>query len=150
MSDPIKISTKKYIKNGKVEVDGKIWTAKLPGAGTELRYSQAQRALKLYGTRIELLDKKIDSKTITEEELDKYEEYSNIYGENEKVIYSIFQEVFKDGTKDNSEVTKWLEETSMALIIMAFEDINSNADKINEEINQEESGGRQEKPSESS
>ena len=106
MSEPIKINTGKYITHGKVEIDGHTWTVKLPGAGTELRYSQAQRASKLWGSRLALLDKKIDKGTITESELDKYEEYSKKYEENERVIYDIFKDIFKDDTKDNSEVSK--------------------------------------------
>ena len=144
MSEPIKISTTKYIQNGKVEIDGHVWTVKMPGAGTELRYSQANRASKLYGARIEMLDKKIDSGKITESELDKYEEYSAKYEENERIIYDIFKQIFQDGTKDNSEVNKWLEETSLSLIILAFEEINSNADKANEDIKEEANAGEKE------
>lgn len=133
MSEPIKISTQKYIKNGQVEIDGHKWTVKLPGAGTELRYSQANRAIKLCEARLSLIDKKIDKGTVTEAELDQYEEYSDKFEENERVVYGIFKSVFQDGTKDNTEVNKWLEETSLSLIILAFEEINTNADKINEE-----------------
>lgn len=145
MAQPLKISTTKYIQHGKVEIDGHIWTVKMPGAGTELRYSQAQRAEKLYGSRLELLNKKIDSGTITEEELDKYEEYSAKYEENERIIYDIFKQIFQDGTKDNSEVNKWLEETSLSLIILAFNEIEQNADNINSGIKEEANAGEEPK-----
>jgi hypothetical protein len=145
MNQPIKINTGKYIQNGKVEIDGHVWTVKMPGAGTELRYSQAQRGSKLYGSRLQLLDKKIDNGTITEEELDKYEEYSKEYDKNERIIYDVFAKVFQDGTKDNSEVNKWLEETSLSLIILAFEEISQNADNLNSKIKESDDG---EKPKE--
>lgn len=163
MSEPIKISTTKYIQNGKVEIDGHVWTVKMPGAGTELRYSQAQRGSKLWGSRLELFDKKIDkyekakldfeNKKIsqaeldklapTEEDLDKYEEYSKEYDKNERIIYDVFKSVFQDGTKDNSEVNKWLEETSLSLIILAFDEISQNADNLNSKIKESDDGEKE-------
>src|SRR5690554_718238 len=124
---PIKISTSKYTKQGHVDIDGHLWKVVLPGAGTELRFSQASRACKLYGSRIELYDKKIDNGTITEEELDKYEEYSRIYEENERIVYQIFQNTFRDDTEDNTEVKKWIDETPTAIIMLAFEDVKEQA-----------------------
>lgn len=113
MSEPVRISTDKYTKEGKVEVDGKIWSVKLPGAGTELKLSQAQR-------RTKVLDKKIESDNATEEDLDRYDQY-------EKTIYDVFLNVFKDSTKDNSEVKEWVENTPFAIIMLAFEDIKNAA-----------------------
>lgn len=125
--EPIKISTNGYIDRGKVDVDGNIWDVVLPGAGTELRFSQASRACKLYEARIAMLDKKIDNGTITEQELDNYEQYSAKYEENEAVIYKVFQQTFKDTTKDNSEVKKWINETPTMIIMMAFEGVKGQA-----------------------
>jgi len=113
MSEAIKISTGKYKKSGKVEVDGKVWTVNLPGASTELKLEQAQR-------RLTLLDKKIEAGEATESDLDKYDEF-------EEVIYSTFSRIFQDGTKDNSEVKVWMDETPMAIIAMALEDIKAQA-----------------------
>lgn len=113
MAEPIKISTGKYNKDGKVDIDGKIWTVKLPGASTELRLNQAQR-------RLTLLDKKVEAGTATEEDLDKYDEY-------EQVVYSTFTNIFQDGTKDNTEVKAWITDTPMAIIALALEDIKSQA-----------------------
>lgn len=127
MAEPIKISTSDYNKEGKVEVDGKIWSVKLPGAGSELRLSQTFRSSKLYGARIANLDKKIDDGTVTDEELDKYEEYVFKYEESEKEILDFFVSVFKDDTKDNSEVKLWVEETPTAIIQLAFESIKGQA-----------------------
>lgn len=132
MSEPIKISTEKYNKQGKVDIDGHIWTVKLPGAGTELRLSQAMRASKLYGSRISLIDKKIDKDTATEADLDSYEKYIKKYEENEKVIFDFFTTMFQDDTEDNSEVKKWVEETPTSIIELAFEDIKNQANGTDE------------------
>jgi hypothetical protein len=113
MAEPVKISTSKYKQNGKVDIDGKIWSVKLPGAGTELRLSQAQRRLKV-------LDKKIESDNATEEDLDRYDGY-------EKTVYDVFFNMFEDTTKDNSEVKAWIEDTPLAIIMLAFEDIKNQA-----------------------
>ena len=103
MTDTRKVDTSKYTKEGKVEVDGKLWTVKLPGAGTELRISKAQR-------RLAFLEKKIDR-----------------YDELEQFMFDFFKGVFTDSTKDNSEVTEWIENTPGAIIIQAFEDIKTSA-----------------------
>lgn len=113
MAEPIKISTGKYNKEGKVEVDGKLWTVKLPGASTELRLNQAQR-------RLQVLDKKVQDGTATEADLDRYDDY-------EKTIYDTFLNIFQDDTEDNSEVSAWINETPMAIIVMALEDIKKQA-----------------------
>jgi hypothetical protein len=133
MAEPMKISTKKYTNNGKVDIDGNLWSVKLPGAGTELRFSQASRACKLYLSRLELIDKKIDAGTVTESDLDKYEDYSKKYEENERVIYDIFANTFVDDTDDNSDVKKWVDETPTSIIMLAFEDVRSQAHDTNAE-----------------
>ena len=122
MAEPIKISTSKYNKEGKVEIDGKIWTVKLPGAATELRLNQAQR-------RLSVLEKKVKADEATEEDLDRYDGY-------EKTVYDVFRNIFKDDTKDNSEVNKWIDETPLMIIIMAFEDIRNQANVDREEATQ--------------
>jgi len=126
MTEPLKISTSKYTKTGKVDIDGNIWNITIPGAGTELRFSQASRACNLYQARIVLLDNKIADKTITKEELDDYEEYSKKYEENEKVLFDIFSSVFTDDT-DNTSVHKWIDETPLEIIMQAFEDTKGQA-----------------------
>jgi hypothetical protein len=114
MAEAIKISTGKYTKEGKVDIDGNIWTIKLPGAGTEMKLSQAQRRLKL-------LDKKIEADTADEDDLDKYDKF-------EKVIFDTFKDMFKDGTKDNDKVKEWVEDTPIAIIVQVFEDVKKAAD----------------------
>jgi hypothetical protein len=114
MAEAIKISTGKYTKEGKVDIDGNIWTIKLPGAGTEMKLSQARRRLKL-------LDKKIEADTADEDDLDKYDKF-------EKVIFDTFKDMFKDGTKDNDKVKEWVEDTPIAIIVQVFEDVKKAAD----------------------
>lgn len=127
MAEPIKINSRTQVTSGKVEIDGQVWDIKLPGAATELRMSQAMRASKLWGSRIQSLEKKIDAGTVSDAELDKYEEYVTKYDENEKIIYGFFTSMFKDSTEDNSEVKKWVDETPSDVILMAFEDIKKAA-----------------------
>lgn len=125
MAEPTKIRT--HNKKGKVDIDGHIWSVHLPGAGTELRFSQASRACKLYMARIDIIDKKIESGTATEEDLDKYEEYSRKYEENEKLVLDIFTNTFRDDTKDNTDVRKWVEDTPSVFIMRAFEDVRDQS-----------------------
>lgn len=113
MPEPVKISTSKYTKQGKVDIDGKLWSVNLPGAGTELKLSQAQR-------RLTVLNKKVEAGDATEEDLDRYDAY-------EKTIYDVFFNMFKDSTGDNSEVKAWIEETPMAIIMLSFEEIKGKA-----------------------
>lgn len=127
MTEPLKISTSKYTKTGKVDIDGNIWNITVPGAGTELRFSQASRSCKLYQARLDLLDKKIADKTVTSEELDSYETYATKYEENEKIVFDIFSSVFTDG-KDNASVHKWIDETPTTIIMRAFEDARGQSD----------------------
>lgn len=111
--EPIKISTAKYNKEGKVDIDGHLWTVKLPGASTELRLNQAQRRLKV-------LQKKVDSGDADDADLDRYDDF-------EKTIYDAFRNMLRDETSDNAEVNKWIDETPLAIIMMAFEDIKAQA-----------------------
>lgn len=113
MTELIKVSTKNYKKSGKVDIDGNIWEVKLPGAATEMKLMQAQR-------RLSILEKKVKSGEATDEDLDRYDAF-------EKVAYDTFRGMFKDKTEDNSEVNKWIDETPMGIIVLAFESIKEQA-----------------------
>lgn len=115
MAEPVKISTSKYNKQGKVDIDGNTWSVVLPGAGTELKMSKMKR-------RQEFLSKKIENGTVTEEELDKYDAIEDFF-------YEFFQNLFQDGTEDNKSVHEWVDNTPMAVILQAFEDVKDQANK---------------------
>lgn len=110
----IKIDTTKYTTSGKVEVDGYLWDVVLPGAGRELQLSKLQR-------RGEFAQKKIDDGTATEADLDMLDSA-------EAFMLEFFTSIFKDSTKDNSEVKAWVEATPLAVIGAAFEDIKKAAE----------------------
>jgi hypothetical protein len=119
MSDNITtVDTSKYKTKGKVNVDGKVWEVKLPGAGTELKMSRHKR-------RQEFLAKKIEKGIATEEDLDKYDEIDEFF-------FDFFRDMFQDGTEDNNSVHEWVDSTPMAVILQAFEDIKEQASKKEE------------------
>ena len=115
MSDIKKIDTSKYVTDGKVEVNGKIWEVVLPGAGTELKMTKMRR-------RSDFLTKKVEKGDATEEDLDRLDAI-------EDEFFEFFKSVFKDSTKDNSEVAEWIEKTPMAIIMQAIEDIKEQANE---------------------
>lgn len=114
MADIKSIDTSKYIKEGKVKVDGNVWEVKLPGAGVELKMSKIQR-------RYTFLGKRVEDGTITEEQLDYMDTADDFF-------YNFFSSIFKDGTKDNKAVKDWIANTPLAVIQKAFEDIKRQAD----------------------
>lgn len=116
MTDEIKrIDTSQYVKEGKVEVDGNLWTVKLPGAKTEMKMSKYQR-------REKFIKAKLDNGTATEEDLDTYDLIEDFF-------YEFFKNIFQDGTPDNKSVHTWVEDTPLGVIIQAFEDIKEHANK---------------------
>lgn len=116
MADEIRrVDTSKYTKEGKVEVDGNIWTVKIPGAGTEMKMSKYQR-------REKFLKSKLDNGTASEADLDTYDEI-------EEFFYDFFKNIFQDGTPENTSVHEWVEATPLSVIAQAFEDIKEQASK---------------------
>lgn len=110
----LNISTSKYKAEKKVLVDGnKTWTVKLPSARTELALSQ-------YTRRGQLLQKKSDDGTATEEDLDKLEKLEN-------EMYNIYLGLFSD-EKDGAEVNPWLEASSFAAIQKFLEDVKEQSE----------------------
>ena len=115
MSDIKKLDTSKYVTDGKVEVNGKIWEVVLPGAGTELKMTKLRR-------RSDFLTKKVEKGDATEADLDRLDAM-------EDEFFNFFKGIFKDSTEDNSEVNEWIEKTPMALIMQAIEDIREQANE---------------------
>lgn len=116
MADMKKIDTKQYVTEGKVQIDGMIWSVILPGAGKELEISKAQRRIKLY-------ENKVESGNFNEEDLDKLDALEDYF-------YNFFKGIFKDDTQDNAQVNKWVDETPLGIILKAFEDIKSQAAEV--------------------
>lgn len=116
MSEVKVVDTSKYTRSGSVLVDGMSWTVELPGAGRELEYSKMMR-------RANFLQKKVDAGTADEKDLDRLD------GLEEKSI-EYFAGIFKDGTKDNSQVKEWIDKTPMGIIIQSLEDIKSQVNEV--------------------
>ena len=111
----VSIDTSIYIRTGKVKIDGMLWSVKLPGARTDMKMSRLQRRLKR-------LDKKIEDETAEDNEYDEYDKAEAWY-------YDVLRNIFQDGTKSNSQVHKWVDETPMFMIIAAFEDLKKQSEK---------------------
>lgn len=111
----ISITTSDYLEEKYIQVDGKDWKIKLPGAGAEMRISQATR-------RMEFLDKKIKNGTAEEKDLDLYDKL-------EAGTLEIFEEMFNDGTEENQSVKDWVRNTPMPVILAAFDEIKRQAEE---------------------
>lgn len=116
MSEIKIVDTSKYTRSGKVLVDGMNWDVILPGAGKELEYSKMMR-------RANFLQKKVDAGTADEKDLDRLDEL-----EAKSIEY--FAGIFKDTTKDNSEVKAWVNDTPMGIIIQSLEDIKAQVNEV--------------------
>lgn len=120
MSNVPSINTSTYLKSRNIEIDGFVWTLKAPGAREELSMSQAQR-------RIKRLDQKIEERTATDQDYDLYDKL-------EAQSYSMFKNIFKDTTADNSQVNNWLEETPLGVVMQIFQDIKKQLETKDEDV----------------
>jgi hypothetical protein len=111
----LEINSRDYLKERKVLIDGIEMSLKTPGAGTELRLSAAQR-------RIEFLEKKLKSGTITSEELDTLDRL-------EQDMLSHFNQMLRDGSQKNEKVWTWLNATPLTVIIAVMEDMKRQFDE---------------------
>lgn len=109
------IKTSNYVKSKKILVDGNTWTMTVPGAGDELALSQAQR-------RMKMLQSKLESGTATESDYDLMDKL-------ESRTYDMFVKIFKDETKDNSQVKEWVNATPLEVIGAIFQDIKKQAEE---------------------
>lgn len=123
MAETLKLSSDKQRRSGKVEIDGHIWSVSMPGANSELRFSQLARDAKRLNSRMAMLDKKIEDGSITSDELDQYDATSKEAVLVESEILGFYSTFFKDNTADNSEVKKWVSDTPLNAIIKVFEEI---------------------------
>lgn len=139
MSEVRKISTGFIQKQ--VEVDGNTWNYREIGAGEGERMSQAFARVKLYSKRAELINNKIDNGTVTEEELDKQEEYLDKIKQNTEEAYEVLFKCLSDGTEDNKTVREWFDKTPQwkvekASIDILRGDLESASEENTEEGNQ--------------
>lgn len=108
------IKTSNYVTSKKILLDGQEWTMTAPGAGDELALGQAKR-------RSEMIEKKIQAGTASDEDYDTYDRL-------EDRIFKLFAKIFRDSTPDNSQVAAWLDATPMAVIYAIMEDIQKQAE----------------------
>lgn len=101
----ISISTKDHIKSKQIQIDGMDWEYVAPGAGLSLELSRLAR---------EITENKDAS---TEEQTKMIETMFEYYGS-----------IFRDKTKDNSQVNKWLRDTPIETIGLVVAEINKQSE----------------------
>lgn len=100
----VTITTKDFVKAKKVQIDGMDWEYTAPGAGLSLELSKLARAVTA-------------ENSTTEEQTEMLEKMFEYYGS-----------IFKDSTKDNSQVNKWLRETPIETIGLVVAEINKQSE----------------------
>jgi len=110
----IDIGADKYRAEKVVLFNGKNWRIRLPGARDELALSQIDR-------RMKHLEKRIESGTASDADLDKLDEL-------EKKMYTVYLGFFQDETEDNSQVKAWLDDTPFGMVKVILEDITKQAE----------------------
>lgn len=105
----ISISTKDYVKGQEVEIDGMKWQFTAPGAGATLDLSRISR-------KSAEIEKRSKDGVLSPED---QQEQLELIGE----VLKFYNTVFKDGTKDNKHVAKWLNETPFDAISAIVQDI---------------------------
>lgn len=122
-----------------VIIDGKTWQYIEPGMGSQQRLAQHMSRIKLYGKWVERLDAKIDDNTITEEEMNKYEEYLDKVQKHTEGVKEIFSNTYRDGSKDNASVIEWLDTTPPWKIEKVFQETAQGDAELTQEATDKES-----------
>lgn len=91
------INTKDFIKSKKVSIDGMDWEFTAPGAGTSLKL------MKLNGIGADASQEEISKAT--------------------QALFEAFTSMFKDRTKNNSQVKKWLNDTPLETISLVVAEV---------------------------
>ena len=102
----ISINTKDYLKGVEVDLDGNKWRFHQPGAGVMLDISKSFRKAKELQGKTELTD-------------DEQEQMADL---NEK-FFNLYASMFTDGTKNNTQVTKWLHDTPLETVVAVVDAI---------------------------
>lgn len=100
----ISISTKDFVKTKTIQIDGMDWEYIAPGAGLSLELSRLARE-------------------ITEKEASTDEQTKMI-----ETMFEYYGSIFRDKTKNNSQVTKWLRETPIETIGLVVAEINKQGE----------------------
>lgn len=102
----ITISTKNFVKTKLIKIDGMDWEYTAPGAGLSLELSRLAREV-------------TDNKDTTPAEQTKMVE----------TMFEYYGSLFRDKTKDNSQVTKWLRNTPIEALPAIVADINRQVEE---------------------
>ena len=95
----VSINTKDFVKTKKVQIDGMDWEFVAPGAGLSLELSRLAR--------------EITEKDATTDEQTKMIE----------TMFEYYGSIFRDKTKNNTQVKKWLRETPIETIGLVVAEI---------------------------
>lgn len=94
------ITTKDFVKTKAIQIDGMDWEFISPGAGLSLELSRLAR--------------QISEKEASPEEQNKMIE----------TMFEYYGSIFRDKTKNNAEVTKWLRNIPIEALPLIIADIN--------------------------
>lgn len=97
----VSISTKDFVKVKKIQIDGQDWDFIAPGAGLSLELSRLAREV-------------TENKDATAQEQTAMIE----------TMFEYYGSIFRDSTKDNSQVKKWLRSTPIESLPLIVAEIN--------------------------
>lgn len=101
----VSINTKDFVKTKKVQIDGMDWEFIAPGAGLSLELSRLAREI-------------TENKDATTEEQTKMIE----------TMFEYYGSIFRDSTKGNTQVKKWLRDTPIETIGLVVAEINKQSE----------------------
>lgn len=128
------ISTAKFNKARHVRIDEISMVFKAPGSRSELAFSQMQR-------RYQVLEKKVNDQTITEQELDRLDKL-------EEEMFGYFSEIITGDGESDSQVKQWLDDTPMSVIHATIEELKTQLEdkdkqeKQSDEVSKAEENGQ--------
>lgn len=99
----VTITTQDFIKTKRVQIDGMDWEFISPGAGLSLELSRLAREV-------------TENKDASTEEQTKMVE----------TMFEYYASIFKDSTKDNSQVKAWLRKTPIETIGLVVAEIQKS------------------------
>lgn len=100
----VTITTKDFVKTKQIQIDGMDWEYIAPGAGLSLELSRLARE-------------------ITDKEASPEEQTKMI-----EAMFEYYGSIFRDKTKNNAQVTKWLRNTPIETIGLVVAEINKQGE----------------------